>query len=55
MTKILFTSDLDACVTATGVEFTVMNQSYTAQVACEVILAAGVVQTPQLLELSGAS
>ena len=43
----------DAGWTAAGVEFTLDGQSFTAYAAREVILAAGVVQTPQLLELSG--
>ncbi|TFY57491.1 hypothetical protein EVG20_g8527 [Dentipellis fragilis] len=40
-------------VTATGVQYVVDGQSYTANASTEVILAAGTVQTPQILELSG--
>lgn len=42
-----------ANVTATGVQFVSGSTTYTANVAKEVILAAGAYQTPQLLELSG--
>lgn len=38
---------------ATGAQFLVGNQTYTANASKEVILAASTVQTPQLLELSG--
>jgi len=38
---------------ATGVSFVSNGASFTAKASKEVILAAGVVQTPQLLELSG--
>ncbi|KAK6334454.1 hypothetical protein TWF730_003669 [Orbilia blumenaviensis] len=39
--------------TATGVEFTWGGNTYTANAAAEVVLSAGTVQSPQLLELSG--
>ena len=39
--------------TATGVEFVVDGQTYTASAKKEVILCAGTVQSPQILELSG--
>ncbi|KAJ4000446.1 alcohol oxidase [Lentinula boryana] len=38
---------------ATGVEFSSNNTTYTAMSKKEVILAAGTIQSPQLLELSG--
>lgn len=38
---------------ATGVEFSQHGQSHSVRVAKEVILSAGVIQSPQLLELSG--
>ncbi|KAL2357319.1 aryl-alcohol dehydrogenase [Cryomyces antarcticus] len=38
---------------AKGVEFIHGGKTYTANVSREVILSAGVIQTPQLLELSG--
>lgn len=41
-------------LTADGVEFVVGSKKYSAKASREVILSAGTVQTPQLLELSGA-
>lgn len=38
---------------ATGVRFTHKDQYYTAHVKGEVIICAGSVQSPQVLELSG--
>lgn len=38
---------------AKGVDFVHKGQQYTVQASKEVILSAGVIQTPQLLELSG--
>jgi choline dehydrogenase-like flavoprotein len=38
---------------ATGVAFLVGSQAFAANATREVILSAGTVQTPQLLELSG--
>lgn len=38
---------------ATGVEFVSGGQHFFAHVTKEVIISAGAVQTPQLLELSG--
>lgn len=53
-TKILFDpTRKSAGIEATGVEFQVESQTFTAHVRKEVILAAGVYQSPQLLELSG--
>ena len=40
-------------LTATGITFVSGSQTYTANASREVILSAGSVQTPQLLELSG--
>ena len=40
-------------LTATGAKFKVNGTSYTVKADVEVILSAGVVQSPQLLELSG--
>ncbi|KAJ7764868.1 alcohol oxidase [Mycena metata] len=54
VTKILFESELvDGNRVAIGVEFTVDGKIYTVSVSKEVILSAGVIQTPQILELSG--
>lgn len=39
--------------TATGVEFTHDGQKYTVKASTEVILSGGVINTPQILELSG--
>ncbi|KAK0460559.1 alcohol oxidase [Desarmillaria tabescens] len=53
-TKILFNpTRKSAGIEATGVEFQVDSQTFTARVRKEVILTAGVYQSPQLLELSG--
>lgn len=41
-------------LTAEGVIFSVGSANFTAKARKEVILSAGSVQTPQLLELSGA-
>ncbi|KAJ7083066.1 alcohol oxidase [Mycena belliarum] len=40
-------------VTASGVEFSANSRTYFAHAAREVILSAGSIQTPQILELSG--
>ncbi|KAJ7116266.1 alcohol oxidase [Mycena crocata] len=50
VTKVVF--DKHTAV-ATGVEYSVANETYTANVSKEVILAAGSLKTPQILELSG--
>ncbi|KZP26337.1 GMC oxidoreductase [Athelia psychrophila] len=50
--KILL-SESNSAAMATGAQFLVGNQTYTANASKEVILAASTVQTPQLLELSG--
>lgn len=54
-TKILFGSSTahDSNLKATGVSFVSGAVSFTANASKEIILAAGAVQTPQLLELSG--
>ncbi|KAJ3785729.1 alcohol oxidase [Lentinula aff. detonsa] len=46
-------SALSGSYVATGVEFSSNNTTYTAISKKEVILAAGTIQSPQLLELSG--
>ncbi|KAI0644068.1 alcohol oxidase [Trametes meyenii] len=51
-TKVLFTNS-SAGLVATGVEFASGGQRFVAKARKEVILSAGTVQTPQLLELSG--
>jgi choline dehydrogenase len=43
----------DNGLVATGVEFNVKGKLYKATASREVILAAGAIHTPQLLELSG--
>ncbi|KAL2810035.1 hypothetical protein BJX63DRAFT_403355 [Aspergillus granulosus] len=50
--KIVFDSS-SGSVTATGVELIKEGQKLTVSASREVILAAGTIQTPQLLELSG--
>ncbi|EPS99740.1 hypothetical protein FOMPIDRAFT_1108589, partial [Fomitopsis schrenkii] len=52
-TRILFSNLTSGDLLATGVVFEVSNKSYLVNASKEVILAAGTVQTPQLLELSG--
>jgi choline dehydrogenase-like flavoprotein len=53
--KILFKSELvNGNRVAIGVEFTVDSKIYTVHASKEIILSAGVIQTPQILELSGA-
>ncbi|KAJ7820002.1 alcohol oxidase [Mycena olivaceomarginata] len=52
--KILFKSELvNGNRVAIGVEFTVDSKIYTVHASKEIILSAGVIQTPQILELSG--
>ncbi|KAI0325566.1 alcohol oxidase [Cubamyces sp. BRFM 1775] len=51
-TKVSFTKGKSPLV-ATGVEFVVGGKTYKATARREVILSAGTIQTPQLLELSG--
>ncbi|KAJ6535901.1 alcohol oxidase [Mycena vulgaris] len=54
VTKILFKPELvDGNRVATGVEFTVDSNIYSVTVTKEIILSAGTIQTPQILELSG--
>ncbi|KAF3761232.1 alcohol oxidase [Cryphonectria parasitica EP155] len=53
-TKVLFGTDASGAVKATGVEFKAKNGQLCRVLAThEVILAAGAIKTPQLLELSG--
>lgn len=54
-TKILFTRHSDGVVRATGVQYAANASAsvYTARAAREVILCAGAVNSPQLLQLSG--
>lgn len=52
MTRVIFSNSSQGLI-ATGVEFDVDGVKYTASVSEEVILAAGTIQTPQILELSG--
>lgn len=54
-TNIKFKTNGDKTITATGVKFTLLNDksSWIVNANKEVLLAAGVVGTPQLLELSG--
>ncbi|KAG6852716.1 hypothetical protein C0991_009626 [Blastosporella zonata] len=52
VTKIL-TKDRNGLASATKVEYSSGNKTYTVSVGKEVILSAGTIQTPQILELSG--
>ncbi|KAH9887505.1 GMC oxidoreductase [Xylariomycetidae sp. FL2044] len=45
--------DIDGQWTATGVRFTTGNQEFVASASREVVISAGSVQSPQLLEVSG--
>ncbi|THH06075.1 hypothetical protein EW146_g9725, partial [Bondarzewia mesenterica] len=51
-TRVLFDSTASPVV-ATGVEYFANGSKYTAHASQEVVLSAGSLQTPQLLELSG--
>lgn len=55
VTKIVFKPDPDVHgnLIATGVEFVANGKTFTVQVSKEIILSAGTIKTPQLLELSG--
>ncbi|KAJ7139327.1 alcohol oxidase [Mycena epipterygia] len=53
VTKILTEMNVQDFATAVGVEFLHDNTSYTAKVRKEVILSAGAIMSPQILELSG--
>lgn len=55
MTKVIFNSEpeSDGKFVAIGVEYLVDGKTEVARVSKEVIIAAGALQTPQLLELSG--
>ncbi|GAA6011247.1 hypothetical protein JCM11491_006773 [Sporobolomyces phaffii] len=56
-TRVLFDSSNKNSIKATGVEFTLSNVTtgvtFSASATREVVLSAGSIQTPQLLELSG--
>ncbi|GAA5840047.1 hypothetical protein JCM3766R1_000655 [Sporobolomyces carnicolor] len=56
-TRVLFDASNEDNVKATGVEFTLSNVTtgitFSAHATREVVLSAGSIQTPQLLELSG--
>ncbi|RDB17745.1 Pyranose dehydrogenase 3 [Hypsizygus marmoreus] len=52
VTKII-TKTLNGMVVATGVQYFANNQTFAVKVGKEVILSAGTIQTPQILELSG--
>ena len=47
------TKSAEGVVTATGVQFSVNNSSYTVKAKKEVIVCGGVINSPQILELSG--
>ncbi|EKM52185.1 uncharacterized protein PHACADRAFT_128404 [Phanerochaete carnosa HHB-10118-sp] len=52
--KVVFSgSDHDQNLVATGVEFVYGGQSYVAHSVREVIISAGTIKSPQILELSG--
>jgi len=51
--KVLFDESREGAAIATGVQFFVDGKEYNVKAKKEVILCAGTVQTPQLLELSG--
>ncbi|KAJ6478519.1 alcohol oxidase [Mycena vitilis] len=54
VTKIVFKKDLiDGKVVAHQVEFSVNGKVYSANVSKEVVLSAGTIQTPAILQLSG--
>jgi len=53
VTKIIFDSINTTSLRATGVAFSVNSTVSTAQASKEVIISAGTVKTPQVLELSG--
>ena len=55
VTQILLQPDshLKGTYTASGVKFVVNSTEYSVNARKEVILSAGTIQTPQLLELSG--
>ncbi|KAF9468307.1 alcohol oxidase [Collybia nuda] len=52
-TRINWATPKSASLTASSVTFSYQNQSYTARTSREVILSAGSIGSPQLLELSG--
>ena len=53
VTNIILTEDVDGRLTATGVRFRHGGDEFSVSAAREVILCAGSVQSPQILELSG--
>ncbi|KAJ7222525.1 GMC oxidoreductase-domain-containing protein, partial [Mycena pura] len=54
VTKILFKSEhARGNHVAVGIEFSVDRKTYSAAVSKEIVVSAGVIATPQILELSG--
>ncbi|EEB95720.1 hypothetical protein MPER_05267 [Moniliophthora perniciosa FA553] len=53
VTKINFEISTDGSIVASGVDFSFNGVNYTVNATREVILAAGAIKSPQLLELSG--
>lgn len=51
--KITFKHDSDGLITANGVEYTQQGEKHLVTAAKEVVLSAGALQSPKLLELSG--
>ncbi|THH14071.1 hypothetical protein EW146_g6219 [Bondarzewia mesenterica] len=53
VTKIILNKNADGTVTSTGVSFVHDGRMYQTSVAKEVIVSAGAIMSPQILELSG--
>ncbi|KAF8548623.1 alcohol oxidase [Imleria badia] len=53
VSRVVMSDSKDGVSRALGVEFYSAGQLFSASVRCEVILSAGALQTPQILELSG--